>query len=178
MHPLIEIEAADNLIRTGPLSDIRNVEIAALYNSSVEMRYATGADFIVTDGDTADAIVRSAGKDNEFVSGIFLSGAVADQNKLIGIISGTLMGKTLWIRQLVIHPDYRRQGLGTRSVGLILKYARERFRTELAYLSVVEDNTAGFGFWSKLGFTRTKRINKLLFGDEKPYWIAIMKKKL
>lgn len=181
---MIEIEAADNLIRIRPLSVICRDEITALYSNSVEMRYATGADFIVTAGDKADAVVRSATviqsdvKDNEFVSGIYLSGAAAGRNNLAGIISGTILGKTLWIRQLAVHPGCRRCGLGTRSAGLVLQYARERYQAELAYLSVVEDNAAGLGFWSRLGFTRTKRISKVLSGDEKPYWIVIMHKKL
>ncbi len=178
MHCLIEIEAADNLIIISPLSVIRRDEITALYCNSVEMRYATGADFIVTARDKAIGIVQPPAKDNEFVSGIYLSGAAASQNKFAGIISGTIMGKTLWIRQLAVHPGCRRQGLGTRSAGLVLQYAGERYRAELAYLTVVEENAAGLEFWSKLGFTRTKRLSKVLSGDDKPYWIVIMQKKL
>lgn len=181
---MIEIEVADNLISIRPLSVIRNDEINALYSNSVEMRYATGADFHVAAGDKAGAVNQQAAvvlpavKDNEFISGIYLSGAAAGRNKLAGIISGTILGRTLWIRQLAVHPGCRKRGLGTRSAELVLKYARERYQAEVAYLSVVEDNAAGLGFWSKLGFTRIKRISKVLSGDEKPYWIVIMQKML
>ncbi len=175
---MIELETADGTLRIRPIKDTCNDEIAALYNSNADMRYATGAGCSVTTEDTADAIERLSRSGNEFISGIYISGAVAGQNKFIGIVSGTLMGKTLWIRQLAIHPGYRRQGLGTRAAGLILQYARERYNTEQAFLSVVEDNAAGLKFWSKLGFTLIKRINKVLFDYERPYWIVIMQKKL
>lgn len=175
---MIEIEAADNLIKIMPLSVIRHDEVTALYSNSVEMRYAAGDGFIDTAGGKACGVVMPTAKDNEFVSGIYLSGAATGQNEFAGIISGTILGKTLWIRQLAVHPSFRRRGLGTRSAGLVLQYAGEMYRAELAYLSVVEDNAAGLGFWSKLGFTRTRRISKVLSDDEKPYWIVIMQKKL
>lgn len=174
---MIEIEASDNLIRIGPLRGIRSVEIAALYKSGTEMRYAAGDGFIAAAADTAEPFASSVCRDNEFVSGIYLCDA-AGSDKFAGIISGTLMDKTIWIRQLAIHPVCRRKGLGTKSAGLVLRCARESFGAEISCLSVVEENTGGYGFWKILGFTPIKRLNKVFAGDERPYSIVIMQKRL
>lgn len=175
---MIEIEAADNLIRIESISRALPGEITALFNSSADMRYATGSDYTAdTANKQGDPECRKR-KDNEFMSGIYLSGTGAARHEIVGIISGTIAGKNVWIRQLAIHPSLRRRGLGTRSAALTLQYARDRYRTELAFLSVVEDNIAGFSFWKNLGFTQAKRIRKELFGDKRPYSIAIMQKRL
>lgn len=175
---MIEIKAADNVVRIKPISDTCYGEIAALYNSSRDMRYATGAGFAVAAEDMADNIERACRAGNEFISGIHLSGIDAAHRNIVGIISGAFNEKTLWIRQLAIHPSYRRKGLGTRSAGLVFQYARERYHTKLACISVVEDNEGGLAFWTKMGFLQTKRITKELFGDKRQYGISIMQRKL
>lgn len=56
----------------------------------------------------------------EFDSGVILK--LTDDNAIIGSVRANCDGKTTYIGKLMVHPDYRRQGLGSRLLCEIEKY--------------------------------------------------------
>lgn len=51
--------------------------------------------------------------EEEFENKIILK-AISDENKIIGSVRGNLQDNTVYIGKLMVHPDYRNRGLGSK----------------------------------------------------------------
>ncbi|MBS1249947.1 MAG: Acetyltransferase YpeA [Chloroflexi bacterium] len=75
-----------------------------------------------------------------------------DGDKLIGAALCGQDGRRGYIHHLMVHPDYRRQGIGRSLVGRCM-YSLTRIGIQKCHLFIFEDNEAGTAFWESLGWT-------------------------
>jgi ribosomal protein S18 acetylase RimI-like enzyme len=86
---------------------------------------------------------------------------VADVN---GMVSGATMtsidGKIGYISSLMVHPDFRRKGLGAKLMNTTLNYIKKRKSTR-AVLHVRLNNQAAKSLYHKLGFVKFEDVTHL-----------------
>lgn len=73
-------------------------------------------------------------------------------NRIIGVIMAGNDGRRGFIYHTAVHPDYRKQGIGSALVNTAL-HALERLGITKVALVVFERNRDGNAFWEKQGFT-------------------------
>lgn len=164
-----------------PLDDNRLQDAVRIYNCGDDTRYATGQDGDFSILEMSSLFKRINASDNEFIAGIYIKAPGNEEDTMMrftGLCSGVLQARAMWIKQLSILPEYRRRGIGTRTVDILLKSVMRSHSVREVFLSVAEKNTAGLCFWRKLGFSETHRIEKVLFGEELPSNVIIMQKNL
>lgn len=86
--------------------------------------------------------------------------SVCDGNRLIGFARATSDGiyrATIW--DVVIHPDYRGTGLGSKLVETVLSHPR--MRVERVYLMTTHQQ----GFYEKIGFQRNTTTTMVLYNQ-------------
>lgn len=184
---LIEICAEDSFIAIKPLDSNRLGDAVRIYNCGGDARYATGLKGNLSIQELSSLIECTKTSTNEFLAGIYekspctVTGPDTDKGTVLqfsGLCSGIMKINSLWIKQLSILPESRRKGIGTRAVECLLKYAMSSQNIHDVYLSVVDRNTAGLCFWRKLGFFEVRRLEKVLFGEDCPFNVIIMRKSL
>ncbi|OQX62167.1 MAG: hypothetical protein B6I38_09995 [Anaerolineaceae bacterium 4572_5.1] len=81
-----------------------------------------------------------------------------------GEIAGAVLcgndGRRGYIHHLMVHPDYRHQGLGRSLVGRCL-YALTRIGIQKCHLFIFEDNKDGMDFWESLGWTERVKLTMM-----------------
>jgi len=185
---MIKIVAAMDDILLKPL-DGDQFEIASrLYNCGSDIRYATGINGFVTTSVFSEKLGSLEANPNDFMTGIFIvdtknkstDGKSKTNCRLIftGIASGVLQGKTLWIKLVIILPQFRSMGIGSRAMKVLFQHSKENYGVTEAFLSVVEKNVIGLDFWNNQSFAEVGRFYKILFEEEQPYEVIIMRKKL
>jgi len=95
---------------------------------------------------------------NKFVIGVYL------ENKMIGVIDyvvGYPDEKTIYLGLLLLKEEYQNQKRGTEVYQELENIFKMNSTIEKIRLSVVETNTKGISFWTKMGFHLT--------GEIKPY---------
>ncbi len=79
---------------------------------------------------------------------------VADVNgEVVGATMASLGGKTGYINQAMVHPDFRRKGIGIKLMNAILDHMKKRKLTRVI-LHVRYDNTPAHALCSRLGFKK------------------------
>jgi N-acetylglutamate synthase-like GNAT family acetyltransferase len=94
---------------------------------------------------------------------------VADVNGTVaGETMASLSGKIGYINNVMVHPNFRRKGLGTKLMNATLNYMKTR-KLARAVLDVRSENTPTKGLYRKLGFKKfedtirlTAKIDSLL----------------
>jgi ribosomal protein S18 acetylase RimI-like enzyme len=86
---------------------------------------------------------------------------VTVDGKIIGSIRGYIQGDSAYIRRLFVHPEYRRQGIGTRLMQAIEKSLHQAKRYELF---TGHKSVGNIRLYQKLGYgpIRTETINDQL----------------
>ena len=74
-------------------------------------------------------------------------------DKVIGAVLCGHDGRRGYIHHLMVHPEYRRQGLGRSLVGRCM-YALTRIGIQKCHLFIFEDNQGAAAFWESLGWTQ------------------------
>ena len=72
---------------------------------------------------------------------------------LVGYISFFLVGKEMEILNLAVHPERRRQGLGTKLLTAALNFFRRK-QGEKVFLDVRPSNVAAFNLYKRAGFVQ------------------------
>lgn len=80
------------------------------------------------------------------------------------MIVGTVLcghdGRRGYIHHLMVHPAYRRRGIGQSLVSRCM-YALTRIGIQKCHLFVYEDNESGIKFWESLGWTRRVELTMM-----------------
>jgi N-acetylglutamate synthase len=82
------------------------------------------------------------------------------EGKLIGTVLCGHDGRRGYIHHLMVHPDYRRQGLGQSLVSRCM-FALTRIGIQKCHLFIFEDNEAGQKFWESLGWTKRVELTMM-----------------
>ena len=92
---------------------------------------------------------------NAYLNSLKIYGAYVD-NKLVGIIRAVGDGfSVLFIQDLLVHPDFQRNGIGT----LLLKRMLKEYENVYQIHLITEDSEKTISFYKSLGFTDNSDIN-------------------
>ena len=95
-----------------------------------------------------------------------------DQGRAIGMASAQIVISTAegapsaWIEDVVVHSDYRRQGIGKLLLGHLLAWAKARGATR-AQLVADKENQSAELFYNGLGWQSTQLTVRRIFLDAK-----------
>jgi len=132
-------------------------QILKWYNKIDDFKFATGIiepisiDLLFQK--YAEAIISR----DEFFVGIH---SKADQ-KMIGTIKGRIHNRkrgSIWINSMIIDNAYQNAGIGSSSICLLFKHLKDAICARSVFLSVIESNFRGVGFWTKHGFREFRKI--------------------
>lgn len=84
-------------------------------------------------------------------------------DRIVGTILCGHDGRRGYIHHLMVHPDYRRRGIGRSLVSRCI-YALTRIGIQKCHLFIYEDNEGGIKFWEQLGWT--KRVELTMMSQE------------
>jgi RimJ/RimL family protein N-acetyltransferase len=145
------LSVADKFVKLCPIRESDISLINQWYHRVESFRYATG-------GKRPEEILikmKQPSTFSAFISGIYHTG----DNTCIGLIAGefkTVSEPLLWIKTIFVDTCWQRKHYGTMALRLLLRYSREVYRIERAYVSVHKKNTAGTAFWKNSGFVCVK----------------------
>lgn len=81
-----------------------------------------------------------------------------------GVMVGTVLcghdGRRGYIHHLMVHPDFRRQGIGQSLVSRCI-FALTRIGIQKCHLFVCDDNEGGVKFWESLGWTKRVELSMM-----------------
>lgn len=100
---------------------------------------------------------------NEYFNngGIFL--VAEDDNKIIGTIGAVkFKGKTVRLRRVYIHPDYRSLGIGKELFNKILRFCKNKKYNRII-LSTFKEMKQAIKFYKKNGFSEFKKTDRIFF---------------
>jgi ribosomal protein S18 acetylase RimI-like enzyme len=89
-----------------------------------------------------------------------MSYVAIEDGKIIGAVLCGHDGRRGYIHHLMVHPDYRRKGLGRSLVGRCM-YALTRIGIQKCHLFIYEDNDAGMKFWEQLGWEKRVELSMM-----------------
>jgi ribosomal protein S18 acetylase RimI-like enzyme len=144
---------------------LKNIEkesiphLAGLLNSVPDSVYATGIELPVTHDMLNQKYAEAVLGKEEIFSGIYPAG----EEQLAGIIRASIReddGNVLWINSIIVFPPFRRIGLGSKAVELLIDNVSKKRSIQKACLTVLAENTTGRAFWSRNGFSETRRIRR------------------
>src|SRR5450631_2405658 len=113
------------------LNDLFEVELDFTADSSRQIR---GLDLLVTEAAKSDRQIVAVARD--------------DQGQPVGMASGQIVLSTaegassVWIEDVVVHADYRRQGIGTQLIEFLLVWSRMRGATRMQLVADRENASA------------------------------------
>jgi len=82
------------------------------------------------------------------------------EGKLIGTVLCGHDGRRGYIHHLMVHPEFRRKGLGQSLVSRCM-FALTRIGIQKCHLFIFEDNEAGQKFWESIGWTRRVELTMM-----------------
>ena len=92
---------------------------------------------------------------NAYLNSLKIYGAYVD-GKLVGIIRAVGDGfSVLFIQDLLVHPDFQRNGIGT----LLLKRMLKEYENVYQMHLITEDSEKTISFYKLLGFTDNSDVN-------------------
>lgn len=179
---MITINTSGNGILLKSLERSRLDAVTELYNCSRDIWYATGITDSISCMELDSRLFSDDNGNNEFMAGIYVRNTslpTSDSSlQLIGLISGFIQNKTIWIKVIAILPQYRRKGIGSRAARLLMQYFKAGYGAAEVFLSVIKENGTGMLFWLEQGFSESFRFSKKLFDMQAPYEVIIMQKRL
>jgi GNAT superfamily N-acetyltransferase len=138
------------LIMTGlsaavpPLTE-ESVPVTADAELKMDWLMAYGEQRTIVPGATEAVLTGSDGQ-------LFLSVRDPESNRIIALARMAIHPGWAGIFGLWVHPEHRREGLGTTLVSAVAMVARENTMPAI-YLQVSADNAHGVAFWEDLGFS-------------------------
>lgn len=90
-----------------------------------------------------------------FLGSLYILGAYAGE-KLVGLVRTVGDGATIvFLQDILIHPAYQRQGIGTRLIGGLL----ERYQHVRQLHLLTDDRPGTVGFYKAVGFTPVEDVH-------------------
>ena len=126
------------------LNDLFGVELDF---TADESRQARGLELLIAATATSDRLTVAVAR-NEQGAAI----AMGSAQLVISTAEGAL---SAWIEDIVVHPDYRRQGIGKRLLEHLLAWAKTRGATRAQLVADKENAGAGL-FYDGLGWQSTQ----------------------
>src|SRR5690554_3296206 len=134
--------------------------LADMLNGMPDAVYATGIEPPVT----SEALYRKYENvfrnRDEIFAGIYPIGS-QELSGLIRAVIRRIHGDVLWISSFVVFAQYRRNGIGSEAVELLVNHISKEESVPLVCLCVLDENHVGRAFWLKNGFLETMKIRKV-----------------
>lgn len=103
---------------------------------------------------------------------------VWDKNQLVGVIIAKVgphrdVRMRGYIGMLVIEPPYRKRGIASKLVNLIIDKMKEWDKVDEVMLETEVDNGAALHLYELLGFLRTKRLHRYYLNTQDAYRLVL-----
>lgn len=86
-----------------------------------------------------------------------------DGDSLLGYLAYSIVLDEMEIMNLAVHPDCRREGVGTRLLSMLMNVCREK-RVKTGFLDVKTSNTPAIDLYLKFGFKK-RGVRKRYYPD-------------
>ena len=126
------------------LNDLFGIELDFTSDNSRQTR---GLQLLIAEAGKGDRLMLAVARDEH--------GAVVAMGSVQLVISTAEGAPAAWIEDMVVHPDYRRRGIGRQLLEHLLGWAKTRGATR-AQLVADTDNTGADLFYSGLGWQTTQ----------------------
>ena len=126
------------------LNDLFGIELDFTSDTS---RQTGGLKLLIAEAGKSDRLILAVARDEQ--------GAVVAMGSAQLVISTAEGAPSAWIEDVVVHPDYRRQGVGKQLLAHLMAWAKTRGATR-AQLVADKDNAGAELFYSGLGWQATQ----------------------
>jgi GNAT superfamily N-acetyltransferase len=126
------------------LNDLFGVELDFTSDTS---RQARGLESLIAEAGKSDRLMLAVARDEQ--------GAVIAMGSAQLVISTAEGASSAWLEDIVVHPDYRRQGIGKQLLEHLVIWAKTRGATR-AQLVTDKDNAGADLFYSEMGWQATQ----------------------
>jgi GNAT superfamily N-acetyltransferase len=128
------------------LNDLFDIELDFTADSS---RQTKGLELLLTEADKSDRQIVAVARDDQ-------GGAVGMASAQI-VISTAEGASSVWIEDVVVHADHRRQGIGRRLIEFLREWSGARGATRMQ-LAADRENADADIFYTSLGWTSTQLV--------------------
>lgn len=126
------------------LNDLFATELDFTFDTSRQTR---GLEFLIDEAGKSDRLILAVARDEQE--------AVIAMGSAQLVISTAEGAPSAWIEDIVVHPDYRRRGIGRQLLDHLLAWAKQRGATR-AQLVSDKDNAGAELFYGGLGWHSTQ----------------------
>ena len=133
------------------LNDLFGIELDFTAETSRQTR---GLEVLIAEAGESDRLMLAVARDEQ--------GAVIAMGSAQLVISTAEGASSAWIEDIVVHPDYRRRGIGKQLLEHLLAWAKTRGATR-AQLVTDKDNAGAELFYNGLGWHATQLVVRRRF---------------
>ena len=126
------------------LNDLFGIELDFTSDTSRQTR---GLEFLIAEAGKSDRLMVAVARDEQ--------GAVIAMGSAQLVISTAEGASSAWFEDIVVHPDYRRRGLGKQLLDHLLAWAKTRGATR-AQLVTDKENQGAELFYNGVGWETTR----------------------
>ena len=137
------------------LNDLFGVELDFTVDATRQTR---GLALLIAEAARSDRLIVVVARDER--------GAAIAMGSVQLVISTAEGASSAWIEDVVVHPDYRRQGLGKQLLDHLLAWAKTRGATR-AQLLADKENAGAELFYNGLGWQATRLAVRRMMIDQK-----------
>ncbi|MCX7947049.1 MAG: GNAT family N-acetyltransferase [candidate division WOR-3 bacterium] len=88
---------------------------------------------------------------------------VEKNGEILGYCAYTDEGNSIHIKNIAVHPNHRRRGIGSLLIDKVRKLKKD------IYLEVVDDNIVAIKFYENIGFRKVEEIKKFYSNGKSAY---------
>lgn len=171
---MLAVNIKNNIIALKDIKQEELINILDLYNMSDEFKYAVGTNSPVSLEMLEMKYTKLLNCYSEFFVGIHS----LYEERIIGIITGKLIERALWINTIAVGLQFQGKGYGRLAIELLLDNFRKHCNTKDVCLAVADKNTKGLNFWLNSGFCELRQYNEKILFDGNKHNVLIMQKRI